>query len=163
MLQLALLLSLALGASPGHAFRQEPAEPSLPALYTLAVARLLGDAAGQEFFILPTSAQATLTERARAASGEPRRAGEATARDVASRLAKRYRGSKGMRARLTDTEELQLVLGEVRFEPARNPTFARLVIGVVGAEGSEQSMEFLLKRETGGWRVLNMEAADNIG
>jgi hypothetical protein len=166
MLQLVFAVSLALAPGAVHtsARVQEPREPSLPELYTLAVARLLGAPAEQEFFILPTSARSGLTERARLASGQPRRAGDAIARDVATQLARRgYRGSKGMRARVDRGDELQLVLGEMRFEPAQNPTFARLIIGVIGAGGAEQSMEFLLKREPGGWRVLNMEAADNIG
>lgn len=166
MLQLVVFLSLAIapGALSPSALVQEQGEPSLPELYALAAAKLLGAPSEQEFFILPTSARAGLTERARIASGSPQRAGDGTAREVAARLARRgYRGSKGMRARLNRGDELQLVLGELRFEPAQRPTFARLIIGVVGAGGAEQSMEFLLKREPDGWRVLNMEAADNIG
>jgi hypothetical protein len=166
MLQLVVCVSLALASSalPATALAQEQGEPSLSELYALAAAKLLGAPSEQEFFILPTSARTDLTERARNASGTPRHAVDATAREVASRLSRRgYRGSKGMRARLSRGDELQLVLGELRFEPAQHPTFARLIIGVVGAGGAEQSMEFLLKREPAGWRVLNMEAADNIG
>jgi hypothetical protein len=166
MLQLVVILSLAIAPaslSPSALVREQT-EPSLPELYALAAAKLLGAPSEQEFFILPTSARTNLTERARNASGSPRRASEATAREVATRLARRgYRGNKGMRTRVDRGDELQLVLGELRFEPAQRPTFARLIIGVIGAGGVEQSMEFLLKREPDGWRVLNMEAADNIG
>jgi hypothetical protein len=166
MLQLVVALSLAVSPVPlpSGASGLYQTEPSLPELYALAVERLLGAPPAQEFFILPTAARPSLTERARSASGKPMTATDATARSVASRLQRRgYRGSRGIRTRVAPDEDLQLVLGELRFEPAQRPTFARLIIGVIGTGGAEQSMEFLLKLEPSGWRVLNMEAADNIG
>jgi len=163
MLQVVVFLSLAIAQSfaPVRPLVLEPGDTAIAEVYALAAAKLLGAPSAQEFYILPTSARSELTQRARRASGSPQRA---TARQVATRLARRgYSGSKGMRARLQRTEALQLVLGELRFEPSQRPTVARLIIGVVGTGGVEQSMEFLLKREPDGWRVLNMEAADSIG
>jgi hypothetical protein len=114
MLQLVVILSLALAPaslSP-RALEREQAEPSLPELYALAAAKLLGAPSEQEFFVLPTRARASLTERARNSSGVAHRAGDATAREVATRLARRgYRGNKGTRARVGRGDELQLVLG----------------------------------------------------
>ncbi len=166
MLQVVVFLSLAIAQSfaPVRPLVLEPGDPAIAEVYALAAAKLLGAPSAQEFYILPTSARSELTQRARRASGSPQRAGDATARQVATRLARRgYSGSKGMRARLQPTDALQLVLGELRFEPSQRPTFARLIIGVVGTGGVEQSMEFLLKREPDGWRVITMEAADSIG
>jgi hypothetical protein len=82
------------------------------------------------------------------------------AADVVQRLrALGYRGALGARTRLTPSDALQLVLGQVRFEPATDPAFARLAIGVIGADGTFEQVESLLKREGGRWVALNVEVA----
>ena len=134
------------------------AAPRLALLYAAAVAGLLGEPAEQEFLLLPSSARPQLVQRPRRASGVPRTATLATTREVAAILSARgYRGMKGTRSTLGRSPFLQLVLGEVRFEPPDDPAFARLVIGVVGSDGSSETMEVLLKREGEGWRVVKVE------
>jgi hypothetical protein len=121
---------------------------------------LLGEPAGQEFLILPTSAREGLTVRQRGAAGPPHSATAAVAADVARRLrALGYQGTLGTRPRVTRTDALQIVLGELRFEPEDDPAFARVAIGVVGGTGAFQQVESLLKRERGGWLALNLEVA----
>lgn len=153
-------------ASGAAVVRQAPPAPA--ALYALAVERLLahaGDSA--DVYVLPSAAARPgepLRVRPRRASGPPVAASAATARQVVALL--RARGTanvRGTRERLAADDALQVVLGELRFEPAATPTFARLRLDVVGAGGAHQTMDVLLRRERAGWRALKMEAADNIG
>ena len=133
-------------------------------LYALAVARLLGDESADSAWVVPTAALGDLNVRQRAGAGPAQRASIAEARRVVARLSRSGRHPiRGVRATLGRDDALQLVLGEVRVEPPMNPTFARLRIGVVGRGGERRTLEFLLKREASGWRVLNMEDADSIG
>lgn len=144
-----------------------PPDPAPPALYAIAVQVLLERTDADEVYLLPTSADAELRVRPRRASGPARTASLATAREVAGLLrngaSARGAAVRGARARLVDDDAVQVVLGELRFEPEASPSFARLRLAVVGTDGTRQLMDFLLKREGARWRALKMEAADNIG
>src|SRR5690606_3345145 len=140
-------LGIALLASPVHA-QTRSGEPSLTDLYALAVARLLGEPAGQSFVILPSSADDEVTVRARAATSEPYVASPATASAVVVRLrAMGYRGAGGVRERIQPSASLQLVLGQLRFEPAVERRFARVALGVIGSDGRLHRVNFLLRHD----------------
>ena len=141
-----------------------PLEQRLAPVYAEAAARLLGDPADQEFVLLPSSARSNLVQRPRRASGAARTATLATAREVATLLERRgYKGVKGVSAAVTRTGSLQLVLGELRFEPDERPAFARLTIDVIGSDGSSQLMEVLLKNEAGDWVAIKVEVEGSEG
>ena len=138
----------------------------LAEVYAVATARLLESAPGEAVVVLPTPANVTadVAVRARRASGPAQRASAATARRVAALLA--GRGMPGVRGAATagaPDDAVQLVLGELRFEPGEAPRFARLKIVVVGADGARAPMNFLMKKDASGWTTLNMEAAASIG
>lgn len=144
--------------------QRAPAAPEPASLYALAVEKLLAKADADEVYVLPSAAASDVSVRPRRASGAPRVATATTARRVVALLRERgVAGVRGTRPQLGRDDVLQIVLGELRFEPERSPTFARLRISVVGGGGARQTLDFLLKRESDGWRALNMEAADNIG
>jgi hypothetical protein len=164
MLTIALAASLLAVAHPGAAPPSPRATVATAELYALAVERLLSGDSGTVAYLLPSAALPDLHVRARRAAGPAHSVTAAEAKAVAARLARRGgHAVRGVRHTLGADDVLQLVLGELRFEPASNPTFARLRIGVVGTGGARQTLDFLLKREPTGWRVLNMEDADSIG
>lgn len=144
--------------------QRAPAAPEPASLYALAVEKLLARSDADAIYVLPSAAASDVSVRPRRASGAPRVATATTARRVVALLRERgIAGVRGTRPQLGRDDVLQIVLGELRFEPERSPTFARLRISVVGGGGARQSLDFLLKREGDVWRALNMEAADNIG
>lgn len=167
LVSLVSLVPLAVATAAPAAAPPAPASAPAPApaaLYALALEKLLARAGAEAVYVLPSAAASDLHVRARRASGPARTASAATAREVVALLRRRGApGVRGTRERLAPDGALQVVLGELRFEPESSPTFARLRVGVVGADGARQTLDFLLKREGARWRALNMEAADNIG
>jgi hypothetical protein len=138
----------------------------LAEVYAVATARLLESAPGEAVVLLPTPANITadVAVRARRASGPAQHASAATARRVAALLAGRgMRGVRGAATAGAPGEAVQLVLGELRYEPGQAPRFARLKIVVVGADGARAAMNFLMKKDATGWTTLNMESAASIG
>lgn len=164
-LPLAVMMLAAQALVPADRSRASTASPvPTTELYALAVARLVDDESADSAWVVPTAALSDLDVRQRVGAGAAHRASIAEARRVVARLSRSGRHPiRGVRATLGRDGALQLVLGEVRFEPPMNPTFARLRIGVVGSGGERRTVEFLLKHEATGWRVLNMEDADSIG
>lgn len=164
LLLVAAIGTAAVPAGPEQRATHAPPEQSLAPVYAEAAARLLGDPADQEFVLLPSSARPNLVQRPRRASGVARTATLGTAREVATLLERRgYPGVKGVRANITRTGSLQLVLGELRFEPDERPAFARLNIDVIGSDGSSQLMEVLLKNEAGDWVAIKVEVEGSEG
>jgi hypothetical protein len=173
------LVALALLAHPGvhppSAARRLPAAGTTvrpdttaavtvpPEVYAIAIEKLLAHATGatgDAVVLLPTSAGGDVALRARRASGPAIPASAATARSVASLLGRRGLPGVHSAAALDPAGGmLQLVLGELRYEPAVSPRFARLKIGVVGAGAARATAEVLLKREAAGWRTLNVRTA----
>jgi hypothetical protein len=151
------VLLLWLAANPVAAAQaSDSSEPRLAPLYALAVAQLLGESRKHEFVLLPSSAGPELTLRVRRGAGEARGATLTTAQEVVELLTRQgHRGLHGVRPKLSRSPFLQLVLGELRFEPPRDPTFARLVIGVFGTGDKYEVMQFLLRREAAEWRVIS--------
>ncbi|MGI9077226.1 MAG: hypothetical protein ACR2G6_07850 [Gemmatimonadaceae bacterium] len=137
-------------------------DPPLAPLFAVASAKLLGAPGGQNVIVLPAAEERRAT-RARRASGAPHTADAATAREVAGLLVRQgYQGIRMKHSAPARTGAILLILGAVRFEPPSKPTFARLIIEVVGTDGTREAMEFLLKREPGGWRALKMESAEDV-
>ena len=162
MLRLLVLVALACGAGLPLPL-QAPPLPPLGRLYAVAAAKLLGPAGDQEFVVLPTAPRPELSVRARRGSGEAHTASLATAREVVRLLTRQgYRGAAGVRTKVVRDGALQLTLGELRFEPPRDPNFARLAIEVVGSDGSAVAIELLLKREADEWRVIRMKSKDDV-
>ena len=183
MLRIALAAALAvppLASHPSHTSLASPMAPTaggaavtpvdsagqLVEVYAAATARLLESAPGETVVLLPTpvGGAAEVAVRARRASGPALRASATTARQVAALLARR--GVRGVRGAATGGgrgDAVQLVLGELRYEPGQAPRFARLKIVVVGTDGARAAMNFLLKKDSAGWTTLNMEAAASIG
>lgn len=162
---LSATLLLVTGAALLPAPPPQPAAPSAPAaVYAVAIEALLGVAADREpTYLLPSAAVTDVAMRARRASGPAQLATPSIAREVVALLQRQGRTEvRGVRTRLRSDGTLQLVLGELRFEPATTPSFARLKIAIVGADGQRETLEFLLKREGASWRSLKMEPADNI-
>ena len=156
----ALLAALVLSVSPLPPLAPpapRAAEPQHATLYAVAFARLFRGPPERDFVLLPSSARRGITLRARRGSGEARVATLAITQEVAARLAREgYRGVRGVRSEVRASPFLQLVLGELRFEPPTEPNFARLAIGVVGSGAASEVLDFLLRREPDGWRVLTM-------
>jgi hypothetical protein len=171
MLRLVLASALALlaadrPASPqaAHAAAHRAAGDTLPdasQLYTRAVQRLLRgapDITGADVVLLPSGAADGLAVRARRGAGPPVPATGATVRAVVVALARDgVRGVRAAAATRAGGGALQLVLGELRYEPPADPRFARLRIAVIGVDGARETTEFLMLREAaGGWRAFNM-------
>lgn len=155
LLASAPLVSAPLVSTPLHAQRPAHEQP-LVELYTLATAALLGDPGVQEFILLPSSSRAGVTVRPRASTGDPFTASPAVASRVAARLRSQgYRGALGSAMRVSSSQALQLVLGEVRFEPAREARFARVAIGAIGSDGSFGRVQVLLRHDDDRWRALS--------
>jgi hypothetical protein len=150
------------GAPAGQAPRAVAADalPAAPELYARAVQRLLRGApeiTGADLVLLPSDAAEGLAVRARRGAGPPIPATGATVRAVVAALARDgVRGARGAAATKARSGALQLVLGELRYEPPADPRFARLRIGVIGVDGARETTEFLMVRERDGWRAFNM-------
>lgn len=158
-----------LSTAPGSIFimplpSQATARQDIAAVYTEALATLLGDPAEHLVILLPSAARPELVQEPRRASSAPHRASAAVTQDVAARLKKRgYRGVMGVQRTVAQSEAMQIVLGELRFEPADRPAFARLTVGVIGSGGAVETLEFLLKREGDSWVTLKFEIEGTIG
>lgn len=152
---LLIALSLAAFVAPAPA-QTAPSDRSLAELYALAVARLLGEPATHTFVLLPTSAHPDVTVRARAATSDPYVASPGIASEVARRLrAMGYAGTRGVAAGVQRTTSLQLVLGQLRFEPAAERRFARVALGVIGSDGTLHRVNFLLRHDDNHWIALS--------